>query len=186
MNEYRVTKYNPAFRNDYDHYTGAGWNPTVRIDDGPPFTKVEWTMFKEIGGTFSGVVFTREDYDRVEDGYVQAAVTFLSESGESSMRVAGIEKRGRPVDFDNGSVLQLARIGEIIRPTLREEIYCRLEGNDSFIHFDWDFYMYVGVPHPCPGAEARAAELGLYVEECASPIRLSLEETASEEDTNSR
>lgn len=186
MNEYRVTKYNPEFRNDYGHYTGAGWNPTVRIDDGPPFTKVEWTMFKEIGGTFSGVVFTREEYDRVEDGYVQVAVTFLRESGESSMRVAGIEKRGRLVDFDNGGVLQLARIGEIIRPTLREEIYCRLEGNDSFIHFGWDFYMYIGVPHPCPGAEARAAELRLYVEECASPIRLSLAETAGEEDTNSR
>ena len=185
MNEYRLTKYNPAFRNDYDQYTGARWNPTVRIDDGPRFTKVEWTMFKEIGGTFSGVVFTREEYDRVEDGYVEAAVTFLRESGESSMRVAGIEKRGRLVDFDNGSVLQLERIGEIIRPTLREEIYCRLEGNDSFIHFGWDFYMYIGVPHRCPGAEARAAELGLHVEECASPIRLSLEETAGQEDTNS-
>ena len=106
-------------------------------------------MFNEIGGTFSGVVFTREEYDRVEDGYVQVAVTFLRESGESSMRVAGMEKRGRPVDFDNGSVLPLERIGEMIRPTLREEIYCRLEGNDSFIHFGPDLYMYIGVPHRC-------------------------------------
>ena len=97
-----------------------------------------------------------------------------------------MEKRGRPVDFDNGSVLPLERIGEMIRPTLREEIYCRLEGNDSFIHFGPDLYMYIGVPHRCSGAEARAAELGLYVEECASPIRLNLEETAGEENTHSR
>lgn len=163
MNEYRVTKYNPAFRNDCGHYT-----------------KAEWTTFKEIGETFSGVVFTREEYDRVEDAYVQAALSFLRESGQSAMRVAGIEKRGRPVDFDNGNVLPLERIGEIIRPTLREEIYCRLEGSESFIHFGWDFYMYIGVPHPCPGAEAQAAELGLYVEEFASPVRESLEESAAE------
>ena len=40
--------------------------------------------------------------------------------------------------------------------------------------------MYVGVPHPCPAAEARAAELGLYVEEFASPIRESFREAEAE------
>jgi hypothetical protein len=81
VNEYRVTKYNPAFRNDYGPNAGAGWNPAVRID-AAPFTKFEWTTFKEIGETFSGVVFTREEYDRVEDAYVQAAGAFLRESGD--------------------------------------------------------------------------------------------------------
>jgi hypothetical protein len=42
--------------------------------------------------------------------------------------------------------------------------------------------MYIGVPHPCTGAELRATELGLYVEECKSPGRLSLEEAAAEEE----
>ena len=180
MNEYRVTKYNPAFRNDYGHHTGPSRNPAVRIDEAP-FTKFEWTTFKEIGETFSGVVFTREEYDRVEDAYIETAMTFLRESGESSVRVTGLDKRGKQFDLDNGDVLPLERIDEIMRPTLREEISCRLEGRESFVHFDWDFYMYIGVPRPCSRAGVRASELGLYVEECASPIRLSLREAAEEE-----
>jgi hypothetical protein len=166
MNEYRVTKYDPAFRDQLGHYT-----------------RPEWIMFKDIGETYSGVLFTREEYERVEEAYVQAALSFLRESGLSSIRVAGIENRSnQPLDFDNDSVLPLDRIGEIIRRTLREEIYCRLEGSECFIHFGWDYYMYVGVPHPCPRAQARAAELGLYVEEFASPVRESLEEAITEDE----
>lgn len=86
------------------------------------------------------------------------------------MRVAGLENSQRHLlDFQNDSVLPLDRIGEIISRILREEFWCRLEGGESFIHFGWDYYMYIGVPHPCPTARARAAELGLYVEEFASP-----------------
>jgi hypothetical protein len=143
-------------------------------------------MFKDIGKTYSGVLFTREEYERVEEAYVQAALSFLRESGLSSIRVAGIENHSKqPLDFDNNSVLPLDRIGEIIRRTLREEIYCRLEGSECFIHFGWDYYMYIGVPHPCPTAQRRAAELGLYVEEFASPVRESLEEAIAEDEAES-
>jgi hypothetical protein len=83
------------------------------------------------------------------------------------------------LDFQNDSVLALDRISEIIRRILREEFWCRLEGSDSFLHFGWDYYMYIGVPHPCPTARARAAGLGLYVEEIASPIRESVREAES-------
>ena len=153
MNEYRVTKYNPAFR-----------------DQSGAYTKVEWISFKQIGQTFSGVLLTSDEYERVEEAYVQAALSFLREGGLFSMRVAGLENpRTRPLDFQNDSVLPLDRVGEIIRRILREEFWCRLEGSESFIHFGWDYYMYIGVPHPCPTARARAAELGLFVEEFASP-----------------
>jgi hypothetical protein len=166
MNEYRVTKYNPAFRDELGHYT-----------------RPEWIMFKDIGETYSGVLFTLEEYERVEEAYIQAALSFLRESGLSSIRVAGIENRSnQPLDFDNDSVLPLDRIGEIIRRTLREEIYCRLEGSDCFVHFSWDYYMYVGVPHRCPRSQALAAELGLFVEELASPVRESLEEAKAEDE----
>ena len=153
VSEYRVTKYNPALR---DH-SGA-------------YTKVDWVSFTQIGQTFSGVVLTADEYERVEEAYVQAALSFLRESGLSSMRVTGLENhRVQPLGFRNGSVLPLERIGEIIRRILREEFWCRLEGSNAFIHFGWDYYMYIGVPHPCPTARAGAAKLGLYVEEFASP-----------------
>lgn len=153
MNEYRVTKYNPAFR-----------------DRSGAYTKIEWTVFSQIGQTFSGVLFTSDAYERVEEAYVQAALSFLRESVLLSMSVEGLENsRKLPLDFQNGSILTLDRIGEIIRRILREEFWCRLEGSDGFVHFGWDFYMYMGVPRPCPIARAEAADLGLYVEEFASP-----------------
>ena len=163
VNEYRVTKYNPAFR-----------------DQSGAYTKDEWTFFRQIGQTFSGVPFTTAEYERVEDAYVEVALSFLRESGMSSMKVAGFENRMQMLDFQNDSVLPFDRIGEIIRRVLREEFWCRLEGSESFIHFGWDYYMYVRVPHPCPAAEARAAELGLCVEEFASPYRDSLGEAEAE------
>ena len=136
MNEYRVTKYNPAFR-----------------DQSGAYTKVEWTSFTQIGQTFSGVMLTSDEYEHVEQAYVQAALSFLRESGLFTMRVAGLENsQTHPLDVQNDSVLPLDRISEIIRRILREEFWCRLEGGQSFIHFGWDYYMYIGVFHPCPTA----------------------------------
>jgi hypothetical protein len=90
MNEYRVTKYNPAFRDESDAYT-----------------KSEWTSFKDIGRTYSGVPLTTEEYERVEEAYVKSALSFLSEGGLSSIRVAGLENpRKLRLDFHNERVLQ--------------------------------------------------------------------------------
>lgn len=166
MNEYRVTKYNPEFRNQYDHYT-----------------KDEWTMFKQIGDTFSRIVLTVDEYQRVENAYVQVALSFFRESGLTSLKVAGLENyQKRTLDFSNDDVLPLDRIGVVIRSILREEYWCRLEENGAFLHFGWDYYMYIGVPHPCARAEALATELGLYVEECASPVRQAVEERMAEDE----
>lgn len=42
MNEYRVTKYNPTFRDQLGHYA-----------------RPEWIMFKGIGKTYSGVLYLK-------------------------------------------------------------------------------------------------------------------------------
>ena len=52
---------------------------------------------------------------------------------------------------------------------LREELWCRLEGDRGFVHFGFDYYMYVGVASACPEAQRLAAQLGLFVEEMRSP-----------------
>jgi len=71
VNEYRVTKYDPAFR-----------------DKSGAYTKDEWTIFKQIGETFSGVQLTSEEYERVEEAYIQAAMSFLREGGLLSVGAA--------------------------------------------------------------------------------------------------
>lgn len=153
MHEYRVTKYNPAFRDPGGAYTGD-----------------EWTSVKDVGRSFADGVLTREEYERVENAYVGAALAFLDEAGLTSLRVEGLENtRGERLLFRNDSILPLTHVGDVIRRVLREEFWCRLEGVDGFVHFGWDYYMYIGVPHPCPKARERTVELGLYVEESDSP-----------------
>jgi hypothetical protein len=153
MNEYRITKYDPSFR-----------------DRAGAYTRDEWISVRDIGRSFAGVMLTREEYERVEGAYVEAAMAFLREAGVSALRVEGLEnQRGHVLNFREGSLLPLERVGDVLRRILREEFWCRLEEVSGFVRIGWDFYMYVGVRCPCPAAQARATELGLYVEEFSSP-----------------
>jgi hypothetical protein len=153
VNEYRITKYNPAYRDQ----TGA-------------YLREDWISISGIGKSFNGEVLTRDEYERVENAYITAALAFLHEAHLSSLRVAGLENpRGLPLAISEGRILSLEQVGDVIRRNLREEFWCRLEGTNGFVHIGWDYYMYVGVAHPCPTARARAAELGLFVEELPSP-----------------
>ena len=141
--EYRVTKYDPAFR-DAD---GA-------------YTRDEWTSVSEIGKSFGGVVLTRDEYERVERAYVEAAMAFLREAEVLSLTIAGLENyAGHPLAFSEGSLLSLEHIAEVIPQVLREAFWCRLEGPEMFLHFGWDYYLYIGVPRQCPQAEYLAQQL---------------------------
>lgn len=152
MKEYRVTKYDPALRGPNDEY---------HVDD--------WISFAQIGKPFRGVVLTEQEYKRVERAYIKAALAFLSESGITALRVEGLEIRQQRLTFGEGSLLTLEQLPDVIGRILREDFWCRLQADHGFVHFGWDYYMYIGVPRPCPVAEQTASELGLYVEEFASP-----------------
>jgi hypothetical protein len=51
---------------------------------------------------------------------------------------------------------------------LREDLWCRLDGEGAFVHFGWDYDMYVGVASACPEAQRLATKVGLFVEEMRS------------------
>jgi hypothetical protein len=153
VNEYRVTKYNPRFR------TSSG-----------AYTRDEWISFDDIGRSFDGAELTRDEYQRVEDAYVATAVGFLREAGVRQLVVRGLENSDRlPLPLGEGGALTVEQIPDMLRRLLRAEFWCRLEAADAFIHVGYDYYMYVGVPHPCPAARRQAEDRGLYVEEFVSP-----------------
>jgi hypothetical protein len=153
MFEFRVTKYDPAHRDRLGVYT-----------------RDEWISAGDIGRAFGGVVLTQAEYLRVEDAYVVAAVAFQQEAGVPGLAVAGLENyAGLPLPFAEGSVLRLTEVGEVVRRVLRDEFWCRLEAVEAFVHMGYDYYMYVGVPRPCPEAETLARSLGLFVEPFQSP-----------------
>lgn len=105
----------------------------------------------------------------MEDACALAALAFLREAGISSLAVIGLETYDTPIPLANGKILKLDEVGPVLRQLLREEFWCRLEEPGAFVHVGYDYYMYVGVPHPCPAARALAGKLGLFVEEFRSP-----------------
>jgi hypothetical protein len=151
--EFRVTKYDPAFR-----------------DNGGAYTRNEWTSIGDIGRAFSGEVLTEAEYQRVEDAYTVVVIAFLQEAGVTSLKVVGLENHSAiPLSFGEGSILDAVEAGIVLRRVLREEFWCRLERPNAFIHLGYDYYMYVGVPSACPTSEALARRLGLFVEPFRSP-----------------
>src|SRR5205823_2185895 len=96
---------------------------------------------------------------------IAAALGFLSEAGLNALAVEGLENQGgRPLPFGEGSVLGRIELGEVLRRVLREEIWCRFEALSGFVHVGYDYYMYIGVPQPCPESQRLARQLGLFVE----------------------
>lgn len=161
MFEYRVTKYDPTNRKLDGRYTAD-----------------EWTSWSQVGQEVGGRVLTVQDYWKVEDAYVIAAMQMLSESGVDSLVVRGLENASgyEPETFDlcEGSVMKGNELQHALRCLLREYFWCRLEGGEgAYIHVGWDYYMYVGVPRPVPESRRIAREAGLFVEVFESPYKLS-------------
>lgn len=155
MFQYRVTKYDPAHRNERGHYT-----------------RDDWIMFSEVGSECGGTVLTLAAYELVERAYIDSAVGFLQAAGVRSLSARGVESsKGSPSAPSEGARLELAELPPVMQSLLREEYWCRLEASNAFVHFGWDFYMYLGLPEPCGVDRERACERGLFVEPFESPYR---------------
>jgi len=154
--QYRITKYDPAYRDAAGHYT---------LD--------EWYLHSQIGEVFGGVTLTEKEYLQVESAYVTAALHFHDEAGQPNVFAVGVEDHknlGAPME---GALIPRELLPEICRAMLREEYWCRIEGGDFFIHFGWDYYMYVGASTPCPASLAQAQDLHLFPEPLISPYHPS-------------
>ena len=156
MIEFRITKYNPAFR-----------------DANGAYRRDEWTSASDVGQSFNGQLLTTAEYQRVEAAYVTSALALLRAAGSTSLRVTGLEYpvSTPPLPLHEGAVVSLAEAAAIVAGVLRDEFWCKLEGPNSFVHIGHDYTMYVGVPIACPQAEDLASRLGLFVESFLSPYR---------------
>ena len=159
MFEYRVTKYNPKNRDTQGRYL---------ID--------EWTDYSDIDKEFGGSVLTKEEYLRVENTYVNAAIELLGECGVSSLVIDTLENhhnyQANYVDLSEGQRLSGELLREVIRSLLRGDFWCRLQdGTSAFIHVGYDYYMYIGVPSPAQASIRAVQSAGLFVEPFESPYK---------------
>jgi hypothetical protein len=175
--QWRVTKYNPDFRNEKGYYT---------LTD-------EWTCPSEIGKIINGREFTLNEYLQVESAYVKAVINIIEESGLNSLRILQLSKWDISEE-DRTTTLFEKEFDELIlkedlfvnkneiclicKMVLRNFLDCQLYFKDKFfVHFGWDYYMYIGSFENCISAIKVAQNNGLFVEKIQSPYYFSEEET---------
>ncbi|WP_328391920.1 S1 RNA-binding domain-containing protein [Nocardia sp. NBC_00416] len=159
---YRVTKYDPADRDEHGSYVGT---QDTLSDHGP----VEAAYLEAVAAFAedSGV----EHLAIREPGIAPGFAHFGSEPPIDGHGLAGLF----PPDltgFHDGALVPVAVGLELIRAMLRDNgAWCRLEVEGSFaVHVGWDQYVYVGSGEPCDRALGRVRTLGLFPERMdASP-----------------
>ncbi|MDX2731006.1 MULTISPECIES: S1 RNA-binding domain-containing protein [unclassified Streptomyces] len=158
---YRVTKYDPADRDEHGHYTGA--EETVS-DHGP----VEDAYLQAIEAFASD---TGIDHLAVREPQVPSLVHFGIERPLDGFGLNELFPTGLPGFYD-GAEVSLDICLELVRGMLRDGgAWCRLEAEATFaVHVGWDQYLYIGSIRPCEDAQARTRALGLFPERItASP-----------------
>ncbi|UXY31670.1 S1 RNA-binding domain-containing protein [Streptomyces sp. HUAS TT20] len=157
---YRVTKYDPADRDEHGHYTG---DEDVVSDHGE--VESAYLAAVEAFATDAGV-----DRLSVREPQIPGLVHF---GAEPPMRDFGLDGLfPGPVGFHDGAEIPLATGLELVRVMLRDGgAWCRLEVEGVFaVHVGRDQYLYVGSNRPGEQAAARTRALGLFPERLtASP-----------------
>ena len=159
---YRITKYNPKYRD----LSGA-------------YKKDEWTSYSDIGATFANEILSAKEYLNIENAYVRSISLFMDDTGDASLIVTALEKHQAPQEDDalfdpkllnayqsldvNESVNKNGAL-EVARVALRDYLWCKLESEHMFIHFGYDYYMYIGTLKKPSSILPQIESLGLFVE----------------------
>ncbi len=167
MKEYRITKYNPEKR-----------------DDNGRFMEDEWTSYADVGKVYGENIFSISEYLETENKYLGAIEHLMSKNNIESFYIHGLEKNN--AHFDEHTSVQMkkmfkelgkvhsvnnADIPTLCRLILREYIWCKLECSNMFVHFGYDYYMYVGMNVACDESIKKIKHLGLFVEPFESPYK---------------
>jgi len=148
MWQFRITKYDLNKRDDSGRY--------LDLD--------EWTEFFEVGEKIS-----LEEYEKIENLYIDAAHDLISGDGIKYLSLVGLENRQKTCPYKDNDKIYCENLKGVIRSLLRGEYWAKLESDKGFIHIGWDFYMYVGTENLNEPAIWKIADNGLYVEQMNSP-----------------
>ena len=69
-----------------------------------------------------------------------------------------------------GKAVTVQEVRELAKLTLRNAIWCKLGFKKQFfVHFGYDYYMYIGASKDCTKAKEVVKETGLFIEDFKSP-----------------
>jgi hypothetical protein len=163
---YRITKYNPQDRNELGHYQKKDW---IGIDD--------------IGKTFDKKKLTLQKYLQVEAAYAQAIIYIMDYLNLESLTLKNFTKlklthpellNQEMLNVYNNTIndeqIDKIKVFLLTKLLLREEIAGIFEKKEMFVHFGYDYYMYIGSSKELPqDLRNKIENLGLFVEDFESP-----------------
>ena len=170
INCWRITKYNPNNRNKNGNYV-----------------KDDWTSVYDICKSFDGIRLTRDSYLLYENAYVNTIAKIMFINRQEIIKVEELEKRDFVYYSDlaemnaynvykslknNMAILsqEVELVELIVRLILRDIIWCKLIGKTMFIHFGYDYYMYIGSEKSLSDVLLEDIKRdGLFVEVMSSP-----------------
>ena len=150
MTEYRITKYNPSNRVD-----------GVYIAD-------EWTNISDIGKVFNGKTLSRDTYLKTEQAYIDCCMALIEKAQISQLSIKYAEYYTENLRFPS-SISNTQDIRKAVTACLREQCWLILVAEDFFIHFGYDYYMYICSTLPRETVAEIAAKQGLFCEQYPSP-----------------
>lgn len=143
--------------------------------DGSYLNHEKWTCFSEIEAKVS-----MEEYQITEGKYLNAITTFMAEMGLNRVYVFALEQWSDEVRNQNaneflskiwiGKAVAAQEVRELAKLTLRNAIWCKLGlKKQFFVHFGYDYYMYIGASQDCKEAKEVVKETGLFIKDFKSP-----------------
>ena len=143
----------------------------------------EWTSYSDIGKSFLDKELTMDRYITVENSYIEVVMSAMKEMGITSFTIIELEKgkydekiyelndvyRGLYNKLKERCNIFIDEIEMVLRLILRETIWGKLVHNNAFIHFGYDYYMYMGSQEKLVQTRELAKTYELFLEEKKSP-----------------
>ena len=147
MRSLRVTKYDPAKRDNKGAYTST-----------------EWTEYSDVGKSV-----THEEYESVERKYIMALETLLKSCDIQTLRITGLEDNWNKCPYTDNQQITTDDFGGAFKDVLRAKYWCLFESDLAYVHFGYDYYSYIGIPHISNADLDVITKNGLFVEDYKSP-----------------
>lgn len=157
--EYRLSKYDPRLRDELGYYT-----------------REEWTHFAQVGTIVGKHRVSARQYEKVEQAYLTSIREMLGEGGVVSLQLKRLRiipaHRVRLAAWSRRRTIPLSLVEKISQLALRDSIEVQLASpRRAYVHFGYDFIVYLGLSCATPAAITAARQRGLFVEKCPSPYR---------------
>lgn len=136
------------------------------------YTENDWTSMGDIGTVHNGKELTYDEYIKTENRYLKFIEAVLLKTNTQEIQVTYLEDYSKKCIHKKNEILSsVDDILNMSRDCLRENYWAKLECDNLFLHFGYDYYLYVGCDLSFTCINDLACELGLFVEITESPYK---------------